>query len=145
MPDAHSEMLELAVRLAGREAAGHRLSSPEQSVADILWIGTQVSPNGFDGWLAYTSCQRMERTLSALSATGCHEVAALARQALAVAGVEPSRMTDAERLARVDGMTEDDRGKLAEVDRVFYEAYPRAMDRCRRYAEQNGLLGSSKG
>jgi len=133
-------MLELAVRLAQDEAAGRRLSRAERAVSDIMWIGTQVSPNGFDGWLANTSCERMEGTLSALAAAGCHGVAALVREALTIAGIEPSRMTDAERERRVNGMTEDDRGKLEHVDRSFYDLYGRSMVLCRYYAEQNGLF-----
>jgi hypothetical protein len=74
MADDHSDMLDLAVRLAEREAAGQALSPPERAISDIMWIGTQVSPNGFDGWLAYTSCERVRRTLQALVQVGCTDI-----------------------------------------------------------------------
>jgi hypothetical protein len=91
MTDAHSEMLDLAVRLAEREAAGQPLSPAQRCVADVMWLGTQVSPNGFEGWLAYTSCERMRRTLAALAELGCTAVADAVGRALALTDVDPER------------------------------------------------------
>jgi hypothetical protein len=105
-------MLELAVRLAQRVASGHRLSPAEAAISNIMWIGTQVSPNGFDGWLAYTSCERIRDTLDAIAEVGCGEVAEVVRTALQVPGLEPQSMTDTERERLLAGMSEEDRGRL---------------------------------
>ena len=105
-----------------------------------MWIGTQVSPNGFDGWLAYTTCERMRATLEALAEIGALEVAESVKDALAVAGVDPRTMTDGERKRRVDALTEGDRERLEAVDRKFHDAYEPAMVLCRRYALEHDLL-----
>jgi hypothetical protein len=138
--DAHSEMLDLAVRLAEHEAAGHKLSAAERAISDIMWIGTQVSPNGFDGWLAYTPCERMCRTLEALREVGCTEVLDVVAEALAAARVDPHRMTDEERERQVDALSDDDRGRLEAADSRFYDVFEPSMEACERYARQNGVL-----
>jgi uncharacterized protein DUF4375 len=139
MADAHSEMLELAVALATREAAGATLSAAERAVADIMWIGTQVSPNGFDGWLYYTNCERMRSTLNALEEVGFTEVAALARKALEIAAIDPGLMSDEERESAVDRMTEEGRGKLDAVDSRFYDVYEHSMELLQSFARVKGV------
>jgi len=138
--DAHGEMLDLAVRLAQREASGPPLSAAERVVSDIMWMGTQVFPNGFDGWLAYTSCARMSGTLSGLDEVGCSELAEIVREALNVAGVDPERLPDHERERQLDALTDDDRGLLEEVDAKFYDSFEPSMVVCRRYAMSHGIL-----
>ena len=133
-------MLELAVAIAQRDASGRLLSVAERAVADVMWIGTQVSPNGFDGWLAYTTCERMRATLEALAEMGCLEVAESVKDALAVAGVDPATMTDRERERRLDALTEGDRGRLEAVDRKFHDVYVPSMVLCQRYALEHDLL-----
>jgi Domain of unknown function (DUF4375) len=138
--DAHSEMLDLAGTLAERQAFGQPLSRPEQAMADIMWIGSQVSPNGFDGWLAYTSCERMRATLAALAEVGGTEVAGVVERALSIAGVDPKTMVDSEREGRVNAMTEEDRGRLETVDRAFHNVYEPSMELYRQYARQHHLF-----
>lgn len=140
MSDAHSEMLDLAVTLAERQAAGHPLSPAERAVSDIMWIGTQVSPNGFDGWLMYTSCERMRGTLKGLAELGCTQVAEVVEMALKVAGVRPDSMRDDERESRVKAMTEEDRGRLEAIDGKFHQVYEPSMELCRYYARRHGIL-----
>jgi hypothetical protein len=110
---AHNDMLDLAVRLAQREAAGFALSPPERALSDIMWIGCQVSPNGLDGWLAYTSCERMRSTLAALREVGAPDVADLLGEALTLAGVDPEQMSDERRESQIDSLNEEDRGRLS--------------------------------
>jgi hypothetical protein len=133
MSDAYSEMLEVAVRLAERQAAGRPLSSAQQAVSDIMWIGTQVFPNGFDGWLRHTACERMCRTLTALDEIGCMEVAQVVRGALAVSGIDPERMSDADRERRVDTLRDEDRKSLESAERRFYAVYEPSMNFCRSF------------
>ena len=92
--DAYSAMLALSTQLAAKEAAGQRLSTDERIIADIVWIDVQVAPNGFDGWLCYTSNEAIQRTLDALDTVGCSRVAVLVKNALAVAGIDPANMSD---------------------------------------------------
>ena len=138
--DAHSAMLSLAVDILQREAGGRSLSAAERIVTDFMWIGTQVAPNGFHGWLAYTSCERMRATLKALAELGCTEVAESVLQALAVAELDPARMTDEERERRLDGLTEEELGRLAAIDWKFHDAYESSMALCQRYALEHDLL-----
>jgi hypothetical protein len=137
--DHHSDMLDLAVRLALGEASGRALTRPERQVADIMWIGTQVSPNGFDGWLAYTSSERMKGTLAALQELGCTEVLAVVQAALGVAGVDPESISDEARELIADGLTDDQRDRLAEMDRRFYDVYEPSMKLVAHFAVQNGM------
>lgn len=140
MSDAHSTMLTLAVQLAQRAASGQTLSAAQLVISDIMWLGTQVSPNGFDGWLAYTPCARIRRTLEALSEVGCAEVAEVVRAALGVAGVDPDSMLDKERQSRVDALSEQDRERLQAIDSRFHDVYDPSMELCRRYALEHWLL-----
>jgi hypothetical protein len=138
--DAHSEMLRLALALVEREGEGQRLSEAQRAISDVMWLGTQVSPNGFDGWLAYTTCARMRRTLEALAEIGSAEVASTVRAALAVAGVDPLIMGDEERQRRLDALTDADRGLLEPIDRKFHDLYEPSMLLCQRYAQEHGLV-----
>ena len=138
--DAHSEMLDLAVRLAERAASGQSLSGAERAISDVMWIGTQVSPNGFDGWLAYTSCERMRDTLNALVEIGCTEVADLVGEALRIAGVDPERIGDEERERLVHVLREENRERLQAVDARFYDVYESSMELCHQYAREHHLL-----
>jgi hypothetical protein len=140
MSDDHSDMLDLAVRLAEREAAGRILSPAERAISDIMWIGTQVSPNGFDGWLAYTSCERIRRTLQALVEVGCTDILAVVKEALEIVAVDPERMTDEQREHRMNSLTEADMRRLAEVGSRFYDVFEPSMGLCKRYTRQSGIL-----
>jgi len=133
-------MLELAVQLAQRQASGESLSAPETALSDITWVGTQVFMNGFLGWLAYTSCDRMCRTLAGLAAVGCTDLATNVREALSVAGVDPERFTDEEREKQIEALTEDDLDRLGLVDGRFDDLYEPSMVLCRQYAQDNGAL-----
>jgi Domain of unknown function (DUF4375) len=136
--DAHTDMLALAVRLAAAE--GERALTPaERQISDIMWIGTQVSPNGFDGWLAYTSSERMRGTLAALRELGCTEVLAVVEEALALAGVDPASMDDDKREHTVDRLTDEQRDCLALVDQRFYDVYEPSMELVARFAVDKGL------
>jgi hypothetical protein len=138
--DAHSEMLQLAVQLAEREASGQPLSVAQRVIADIMWIGTQVSPNGFYEWLACTSCERISSTLEALAEVGCLEVAEAVKAALAIADLNPQAVTEAEREPLLDALTDDIRGRLERVDWRFHEVYEASMVLCRHYALEKGVL-----
>ena len=140
MGDEHSRMLALAIRLAERAAAGESLSLVERAIADIMWIDTLVSPNGFDGWLAYTSCERMRRTMQALAEIGCGDVLDVVEEALEIVGVDPHRMTDQERERRMDSLTDAERARLGNADSRFYDVFGPSMGMCERYARQKGVL-----
>ena len=144
MADDHSDMLDLAVHLAEREAAGQVLSPAERAVSDIMWIGTQVSPNGFDGWLAYTSCERMRRTLQALVQVGCTDILGVVKAALQIVGVDPERMTDDQRERRMDSLTEVEMRQLAEVDSRFYDVFEPSMALCKRYTAEQADAGADE-
>src|SRR5262249_47385355 len=106
MGDAHDAMLRLATDLAAKEAAGQCLSAHEQIIADITWIDIQAAPNGLEGWLYYTSNDRIQRTLAALDRIGCAHVAGLVKKSLVVAAVDPLKMSDRDREARLDSLSE---------------------------------------
>jgi hypothetical protein len=129
MDNAHGAMLDLAIELASKEAAGQRLSAHEQVIADITWIDIQVAPNGFLGWLSYTSAKRMLRTLAALRTIACYPELALVERALLIAAIDPATMSDADREARLELLTEADARHLYAVDDAFYDAVEDCMQR----------------
>ena len=133
-------MLDLAIRLAEREAAGRTLSAEERALSDIMWIGTQVSPNGFDGWLSYTSCERMRRTLKALEDIGCTAILAAVKDALEVSAVDPQMMSDEDRERQVNRLSDADRERLYAVDSRFYDVFEPSMGLCQSYAKQKGIF-----
>jgi hypothetical protein len=135
--DAHSEMLDLAVKLAEEADGGRTLTPSEQIFMDVLWIDTQVSPNGFDGWLYNTSSERIADTLEALEHVGCPRVLEIVQEALAVAGVDPDKMSDKKREARMESLSEEDRERLSEVDAKFYDAVEDCMTACREFVAAN--------
>jgi len=135
--DAHGEMLALAVKLATKAGAGKTLTASQQMVADILWVDTQVSPNGFDGWLYYTSSERIAATLHALEHLGCLPVLELVREALAIIGVDPFRMPDEQREAQLDSLVDEARDRLSEVDDRFHEAVEDCMATCQAFVESH--------
>ena len=106
-------------------------------VADILWVDTQVSPNGFDGWLYYTSSERIAATLHALEHLGCLPVLELVREALAIIGVDPFRMPDEQREAQLDSLVDEARDRLSEVDDRFHEAVEDCMATCQAFVESH--------
>jgi hypothetical protein len=128
-------MLDVAVELATKEAAGQRLSLAERAVSDIMWVDTQVSANGFDGWLYNTPNERITRTLEALDRLGCSRVADIARRALAAAGVDSQSMSDDAREERLDSLSDEDRDRLSEVDGEFYDAVEECMEICRAFVD----------
>ena len=139
MDDAYSAMLDLGVALAEKRAAGASLTPTEQAIADVLWIDTQVSPNGFDGWLRYTTNARMLATLAALELVGCPGVKEMVIDALAVAQIDPAATTDAQREARVNALTDYDRDRLMDVSARFYDAAEACMAACQAFARARGM------
>jgi hypothetical protein len=133
MTDAQSRMLDLGAKLASKAAAGGTLSRSEQMVADLLWIDTQVSPNGFDGWLFNTSSERLAATLEALERIGCHAVLDIVRAALRLAGIDPLSMSDGEREEQMDSLSEDERKRLFKLDSAFYESVQDCMATCEAF------------
>jgi Domain of unknown function (DUF4375) len=129
MANAHGAMLDLAIELTTKEAAGQGLLVHEQVIVDITWIDTQVAPNGFLGWLSYTSGKRMLRTLAALRTIACYPVLALVERALLVAAIDPATMSDADREARLDSLSEADARRLYALDDAFYDAVEDCMQR----------------
>lgn len=130
MGDPHSEMINLVAKLTIKTATGQRLPSVEQTLADIMWIDIMVSPNGFDGWLYDTSCERMRSTLEALNRVGCTCVADIVSRALKVAGVRPESMSDEDRQGVLDSLSDDHRDRLSDLDGEFYEAAEECMAAC---------------
>ena len=131
--DAYSAMLALSMQLAAKEAAEQRLSTDERIIADIVWIDVQVAPNGFDGWLCYTSNEAIQRTLHALDTVGCSRVAVLVKNALAVAGIDPANMSDDAREAQLQSLREAHRSRLHQPDNEFYDEVEDCMERCRAF------------
>ena len=129
MKDAHSAMLDLAIELSTKEATGQRLSAHEQVISDVTWLDTQIAPNGFQGWLAYTSRERMLMTLAALHTIGCSRVLALVKRALLIVAIDPATMTDADREARLELLSEADARRLFALDNDFYDAVEDCMER----------------
>ncbi|RJL21742.1 DMP19 family protein [Bailinhaonella thermotolerans] len=139
MTDPQTRILDLVVLLAEKEGAGGRLSPAERVVADIGWIDAMVAPNGFDGWLAYTSCEQMTRTLHALGLTGDDRLLALVREALDVAGIDPAAMSDEERDDRLGDLPDDAHELLSPLDDRYYGVVGDTMARCLAFAEANGI------
>jgi hypothetical protein len=139
MDDAHSRMLDLAVELATKKGAGGLLSRSEQMIADVMWVETQVSTNGFDGWLFNTTSARMMATLHALEQIGCTAVLGIVRHALRLSGVDPSVNSDAERRKRIDALTDADRARLSDLDAAFYDAEADCMAACEAYVTSHPL------
>jgi hypothetical protein len=137
--DAHSAMLHLATQLEEKEAAGQQLSADEQVIANIVWIDVQVAPNGFDGWLYCTSNERMRQTLDALATVGCARVAMLVKAAMAIGEVDPAKMSDAQREAQLDTLSETARRRLGELDNEFYDAVEECMGCCRTFLNARGI------
>jgi hypothetical protein len=138
--DAQSAMLGLSVALEKKAAAGHRLSPDEQVINDVVWIDVQCAPNGLDGWLCYTSNEQMRRTLDAVAAVGCPQIAKLLEAAMAVAAIDPAvDMSDDEREQRLDALGDADQDRLAELEDELFDATPQLMDRCRAFARSRGL------
>jgi hypothetical protein len=133
MGDAHDAMLCLSTELAEKKAAGQHLSAHEQIIADITWIDIQVAPNGFEGWLYYTSNECIQRTLAALDRIGCARVAELVKKALVVAAIDLLKMSNSDREARLDTLSETDRRGLFELDHEFYDAVDDCMERLRSF------------
>jgi len=129
MKDAHSAMLDLAIELSTKEATGQHLSAHEQVISDVTWLDTQIAPNGFQGWLSYTSSERMLKTLAALHTIGCSRVLALVERALRIAAIDPATMTDADREARLELLSEADARRLFALDNDFYDAVEECMER----------------
>ena len=129
MKDAHSAMLDLAIELSTKEATEQRLTAHEQVIVDVTWLDTQIAPNGFQGWLSYTSSERMLKTLAALHTIGCSRVLALVERALRIAAIDPATMTDADREARLELLSEADARRLFALDNDFYDAVEECMER----------------
>jgi hypothetical protein len=122
-----------------KEAAGQQLSADEQVIANIVWIDVQVAPNGFDGWLYCTSNERMRQTLDALATVGCARVAMLVKAAMAIGEVDPAKMSDAQREAQLDTLSETARRRLGELDNEFYDAVEECMGCCRTFLNARGI------
>ena len=105
----------------------------EQIIADITWIDIQVAPNGFEGWLYYTSNECIQRTLAALDRIGCTRVAELVKKALVVAAIDLLKMSNSDREARLDSLSEADRRGLFELDHEFCDAVDDCMERLRSF------------
>jgi Domain of unknown function (DUF4375) len=134
MGDALSAMLDLAIELHTKEATGQQLSPQERIIVDITWLDTQITPNGFQGWLCYTSCARMLRTLTALNTIGCSQVLVLVEKALLIAAIDPTTMSDEDREARLELLSEANARRLFALDNDFYDAVEDCMRRLRRFA-----------
>jgi|SRR5262245_9245753 len=133
MTDAHSAMLDLAIELATKEATGQHLSAREQLVADVTWLDVQIAPNGFLGWLSYTSNAGMLRTLAALDTIGCSRVLALVDKALRITAIDPAAISDADREARLDSVSEENARRLFRLDNDFYDAVEECMERLQSF------------
>ena len=133
MTDAHGAMLDLAIELAKKQATGQRLSAHEQLVADVTWLDVQIAPNGFLGWLSYTSNARMLRTLAALDSIGCSRVLALVDKALLIAAIDPATISDRDREARLDLVSAENARRLFRLDNDFYDAVEECIDRLQAF------------
>src|SRR5262245_57844954 len=137
--DAHSAMLRLTTQLEEKEAAGQQLSEDEQVVADIVWIDVQVAPNGFDGWPYCTSNERIRQTLDALAMVGLRARCDAREGRHGHWGGDPAKMSDAQREAQLDTLSETDRRRLGELDNEFYDAVKECMECCLAFLKARGI------
>jgi hypothetical protein len=126
-------MLDLAVQLVTKEAAGRPLSQAEQALSDIMWIDIQVAPNGFDGWLYNSSSEQIRRTLEALETVGCSRVAEIVSEAIAVVGLDVHATSDNKRENRLGSISEADIDRFSKLDGEFYDAVEECMNICRAF------------
>lgn len=104
----------------------------EQIVADITWLDTQVSMNGFYGWFLNTTSKRIYDTLNSLDVAGCAAMGQITRTALAVIRIEPPA-TDRLREKRLNALSEKDLERLMEIDAEFYGAVSHCIEQCRAF------------
>jgi hypothetical protein len=81
----------------------------------------------------------MERTIKALEDVDCPPVLEMVTSAIRIARVEPSMPPEA--IAAVfDRITEKQLEWLMPLDGQFYEAVAECMEKCKRFAEREGIV-----
>jgi len=130
MEDAYSAMGELSVLLATKASTRAELSPPEQVISDIMWLDTQVCLNGFDGWLYYTTSERIVRTVDALSIVGCSRLGEIVASALAIVRLDPRIARDSARETLLDSLPDEQRERLSKFYSQYYDAAEGSMTKC---------------
>ena len=133
--DVYTEMLEISMRLAERDP----LTPAETIISDVMWLGTQAFFDGLIGWIANTSCERLEGTLSALAETGSPEVLHVVRAALATACIDPGSVSDSERERRVYSLSDPQVEQLHALDSRFHDVFEPSLELLRRYAVEHAV------
>ena len=71
----------------------------------------------------------MLRTLAALHTIDCSRVSALVENALPIAAIDPTTMSEEDRDARLESLSETDARRLFALDNDFYDAVEDCMER----------------
>ena len=131
-------MCELSVMIAQKSTVSSASLSPcEQVIRDIMWIDTEVSANGFDGWLYSTQSDRIVSTVDALSRVGCTEVAGITTEAISVIGFDPSVTSDSAKEALLDLLSEEQADHLSELSDEYCDAVEGCMETCKAFVAAN--------
>jgi hypothetical protein len=97
-----------------------QLSAPER-VFGVIWeLESEVNNGGFYQYFWNSSGALAPHSIEALKEIGADATAALAREALTLAGDGIEWSDDAARQARIDRLPRETKNKLDELDQAFY-------------------------
>jgi hypothetical protein len=131
-------MLEIAVMLERKAAAAEiELSREEETVRLVAGLDCQVGNGGWYQWLCNTSAAAIGATPDALREVGCREVERLAREAVAIAGLDLAQRSDEGKDEKLDQVGEDELERLDGLDTQLSESAEDPMAACRDYVLRN--------
>jgi hypothetical protein len=84
-----------------------------------------------------SSSKELDDSLAALSEVGCQKVLALAREALFLTGLTPDRDSDKEKDGKLEGLSEQVRQQLSDLDTQFYEPVEDYMALCKSFISRH--------
>jgi type II secretory pathway pseudopilin PulG len=138
MSDPTSAMLEIAVMLERKAAAAEiPLSHEEKTVRLVTGLDCQVGNGGWYQWLCNTSAAAIGGTPDALREVGCSEIEQLAREAVAIAGLDLAQHSDEGKDQKLDQIGENELERLDGLDTQLSESAEDPMAACRDYLLRN--------